>query len=48
MVSVDATPPENPVRAEFDRLHKISVRLEGSTLLLGLVALFLTAHTPQS
>jgi uncharacterized membrane protein len=48
MVSVDATPPENPLRAEFDRLHKISVRLEGSTLLLGLVCLFLTARTPHS
>jgi uncharacterized membrane protein len=44
MVSVDATPPENPLRAEFDRLHKISVRLEGSVLLLGLIALFLTAR----
>jgi uncharacterized membrane protein len=48
MVSVDATPPENPLRAEFDRLHKISVRLEGSTLLLGLVALFLTGRPPHS
>jgi uncharacterized membrane protein len=44
MVSVDATPPENPLRAEFDRLHKVSVRLEGSVLLLGLIALFLTAR----
>jgi uncharacterized membrane protein len=48
MVSVDATPPENPLRAEFDRLHKISVRLEGSVLLLGLVALYLTARSPHS
>ena len=47
MVSVDATPPENPLRAEFDRLHKVSVRLEGSVLLLGLVALFLTARMPR-
>jgi hypothetical protein len=47
MVSVDSTPPENPLRAEFDRLHKVSVRLEGSVLLLGLVALFLTARTPR-
>ena len=44
MVSVDATPPENPLRAEFDRLHKVSVRLEGSVLLLGLIALFVTAR----
>ncbi len=47
MVSVDATPPENPLRAEFDRLHKVSVRLEGSVLLLGLIALFLTARAPR-
>ncbi|MGA8142628.1 MAG: DUF4149 domain-containing protein [Candidatus Acidiferrales bacterium] len=47
MVSVDATPPTNPLRAEFDRLHKVSVRLEGSVLLLGLIALFLTARTPR-
>src|SRR5580704_12162031 len=44
MVSVDATPPENPLRADFDRLHKLSVRLEGSVLLLGLIAMFLTAR----
>jgi uncharacterized protein DUF4149 len=48
MVSVDATPPSNPLRAEFDRLHKVSVRLEGSVLLLGLVALFLTARAPHT
>jgi hypothetical protein len=47
MVSVDATPPENPLRAEFDRLHKLSVRLEGSVLLLGLIAMFLTARAPR-
>jgi hypothetical protein len=47
MVSVDATPPTNPLRAEFDRLHKVSVRLEGSVLLLGLIALFLTSRTPR-
>jgi Domain of unknown function (DUF4149) len=47
MVSVDATPPDNPLRAEFDHLHKLSVRLEGSVLLLGLVAMFLTARTPR-
>ena len=47
MVSVDSTPPENPLRAEFDRLHKLSVRLEGSVLLLGLIAMFLTARAPR-
>jgi uncharacterized membrane protein len=42
MGSVDATPPENPLRAQFDRLHQMSVRLEGAVLLLGLAALYLT------
>jgi len=44
MVSVYATPPENPLRAQFDRLHGISVKLESSVLLLGLVALYFTAR----
>jgi uncharacterized membrane protein len=44
MGSVDRTPVESPLRAEFDRLHKISVRLEGSILLLGIAALFLTVR----
>lgn len=48
MVSVDSTPRDNPLRLEFDRLHVWSVRLEGSVLLLGLAALFLTVRTkPQ-
>ena len=47
MGSVDRTPVESPLRVEFDRLHKISVRLEGSVLLLGLVALFLTVRNPS-
>ena len=44
MVSVSATPPDNPLRAEFDRLHAVSVRLEGSVLLLGFASLFLTVR----
>jgi uncharacterized membrane protein len=44
MGSVDRTPVESPLRAEFDRLHKISVRLEGSILLLGIAALFLSVR----
>ncbi len=44
MVSVDRTPLDNPLRVEFDRLHRISVRLEGAVLLLGLGALFLTVR----
>jgi uncharacterized membrane protein len=45
MVSVDATPPENPLRVQFDRLHRVSVQLEGVTLLLGIAALFFTARS---
>lgn len=44
MVSIQATPAENPLRAQFDRLHRASVALEGSTLLIGIVALFLTTR----
>jgi uncharacterized membrane protein len=43
MGSVEATPYDNPSRVEFDRLHGVSVKLEGGVLLIGLVALFLTA-----
>jgi len=48
MVSVDATPPENPLRVRFDRLHRVSVQLEGATLLLGIAALFFTARSFRS
>jgi hypothetical protein len=44
MVSVDATPRENPLRVEFDSLHQWSVRIEGAVLLLGLAGLFLTVR----
>ncbi|HXW54757.1 MAG TPA: DUF4149 domain-containing protein [Candidatus Cybelea sp.] len=44
MVSIDATPPENTLRARFDRLHRLSVQLEGATLLAGVVAIFLTVR----
>jgi hypothetical protein len=44
MGSVSATPLDNPLRATFERLHRISVRLEGTVLLSGLVAMFLTAR----
>ncbi len=44
MGSVDRTPADNPLRIEFNRLHKISVRLEGAVLLLGIAALFLTVR----
>ena len=44
MVSVDATLRDNPLRVEFDRLHQMSVRIEGAVLLLGLAGIFLTVR----
>jgi lysylphosphatidylglycerol synthetase-like protein (DUF2156 family) len=44
MGSVQATPAGNPLRAEFEKLHQVSVGLEGGTLLIGVVALFLTGR----
>ncbi|MFZ3215515.1 MAG: DUF4149 domain-containing protein [Candidatus Acidiferrales bacterium] len=44
MVSVDATPKDNPLRVEFDRLHQTSVRIEVAVLLIGIAALFFTAR----
>jgi len=44
MVSVASTPPENPLRVEFDRLHGVSVKLEGSVLLLGFASLYLAVR----
>ncbi len=40
MGSIERTPAESPLRAEFDRLHQWSVRLEAGVLLAGLAALF--------
>jgi uncharacterized membrane protein len=44
MGSIERTPADNPLRVQFDRLHKVSVRLEGAVLLVGLAALYLTAR----
>jgi uncharacterized membrane protein len=44
MISVDATPRDHPLRFEFDRLHRWSVRIEGSVLLIGIAALFFTVR----
>jgi hypothetical protein len=44
MTSVEATPLESPARTKFDGLHRRSVQLEATTLLLGIAALFLTAR----
>jgi uncharacterized membrane protein len=45
MVSVDATPKDNPLRVEFDRLHQASVRIEVVVLLVGITSLFLTVRS---
>jgi len=44
MGSVLATPPENPMRAAFERLHDASVWLEVVVLIAGIAALYLTAR----
>jgi hypothetical protein len=41
---IDTVSPTDPGRVQFDGLHKWSVRLEGTVLVLGLVALFFTAR----
>jgi uncharacterized membrane protein len=43
-------PLDNPARVQFDALHAWSTRVEGAVLLLGLVAIYLTAsalHSPR-
>jgi uncharacterized membrane protein len=45
MGSVAATALDNPLRVEFDRLHRVSVQLEGATLLIGFASLFLTVRS---
>jgi hypothetical protein len=44
MGSVERTPETSPLRAEFNRLHQWSVRIEGTVLLCGLAALFLSVR----
>jgi uncharacterized membrane protein len=39
----NAVPLDNPARAQFDALHVWSTRVESAVLLLGLVAVYLTA-----
>jgi len=41
---VDEVAPDDSRRVAFDHLHQWSVRLEGSVLVLGLAALYLTAR----
>ncbi len=38
---------DDPRRAQFDRLHSLSEKLEGAVLLIGLVALYSTAQALQ-
>ena len=44
MGSIDSTPLDSPLRVEFDSLHRASVRIEVTVLLLGLAGLFLTVR----
>jgi hypothetical protein len=46
MGSVAATPATDAVRASFDRLHRVSVRLEMAVLIAGLLALVFTSRKP--
>jgi uncharacterized membrane protein len=48
MVSVDATPKDNPLRMEFDNLHNWSVRLEVAVLLIGIASLFFSVRDSTS
>ncbi len=41
---IDSLAMDDPRRAEFDRLHSLSEKLEGAVLLIGLVALYSTAQ----
>ena len=42
--SISATPPEDPARASFGRLHGVSASLELVTLLAGVAAFFMAAR----
>jgi hypothetical protein len=44
MGSVERTSADSPLRAEFGKLHKFSVWLESSVLLLGFAAMYLTVR----
>jgi Domain of unknown function (DUF4149) len=45
---IDSVPPNNPARIQFDGLHVWSTRIESGVLLLGLVAVYLTASALRS
>lgn len=41
---LDQLPHDDPTRVRFNRMHQWSTRLEGTTLILGLAVLYLTAR----
>jgi uncharacterized membrane protein len=43
---VDAAPPDNPARLDFERLHPVSEKVEGAALLLGLGLVVLMGFEP--
>lgn len=47
MGSYANTAASSPLRMEFDRLHVISVRMEGIVLFFGIMALILTVAVPK-
>jgi Domain of unknown function (DUF4149) len=46
MDNIDSVADNDPLRVEFNALHAWSTRLEGGTLLLGLIVVYLTARQP--
>jgi uncharacterized membrane protein len=46
MGSYDATPATSALRVSFDRLHKVSVRLEVAVLIAGITALVFASRKP--
>jgi hypothetical protein len=46
--SLEALPAGDALRASFDRLHAISVRLEVGVLIAGIIALLLNSRTPPA
>jgi len=44
MVFIDTVPHDDPRRAEFNRLHVWSTRLESAVLILGLAVVYLTSR----
>jgi len=48
MGSVDATLASDPRRAEFDKLHGVSVDIEGGVLIIGLISLFMAVRRESS